>query len=99
MGRQAQEDINKLNEDQRNAFNAIINAIDGQGDKHLFFIDGPGGTGKSFLYNALIGLIRGERRKSVIVVASSGIAALLLTGGMTAHSVFKIPIPIFSDSV
>jgi hypothetical protein len=33
-----------------------------------------------------------------IAVASSGIAALLLVGGRTAHSTFKIPINIDADS-
>ena len=32
------------------------------------------------------------------MVASSGIASLLLPGGRTAHSKFKIPVPIFEDS-
>ena len=33
-----------------------------------------------------------------IAVASSGIAALLLNGGRTAHSRFKIPIKLTKDS-
>ncbi|CAG8778301.1 8548_t:CDS:1, partial [Rhizophagus irregularis] len=33
-----------------------------------------------------------------IAVASSGIAALLLNGGRTAHSRFKIPIKLFENS-
>ncbi|KAH1154189.1 hypothetical protein GYH30_049719 [Glycine max] len=36
--------------------------------------------------------------KIVIMVASSGIASLLLPGGRTAHSKFKIPVPVFEDS-
>ncbi|XP_028214934.1 uncharacterized protein LOC114396984 [Glycine soja] len=32
------------------------------------------------------------------MVASSGIASLLLPGGRTAHSKFKIPVPVFEDS-
>ncbi len=52
---------------------------------HLFFVDGPGGTGKTFLYNLILGRVRCERRIA-LVVASSGIAALLLDGGRTAHS-------------
>jgi len=36
--------------------------------------------------------------KIVIMVASSGIASLLFPGGRTAHSEFKIPVPIFEDS-
>ena len=35
----------------------------------------------------------------MLCVASSGIASLLLSGGQTAHSRFKIPIPIHEDSV
>ncbi|PIA49665.1 hypothetical protein AQUCO_01300438v1 [Aquilegia coerulea] len=38
-------------------------------------------------------------RHIVIMVASSGIASLLLTGGRTAHSVFKIPFEVLDDSV
>jgi hypothetical protein len=37
--------------------------------------------------------------KIVLCVASSGIAALLLIGGRTAHSVFKIPIPVHDQSL
>ncbi|KAG2048688.1 hypothetical protein BDR06DRAFT_866780, partial [Suillus hirtellus] len=36
--------------------------------------------------------------KIVLCVASSGIASLLLPGGCTAYSQFKIPIPIHEDS-
>ena len=35
----------------------------------------------------------------MLCVASSGIAALLLQGGRTAHSTFKIPIPCHESSV
>lgn len=37
--------------------------------------------------------------KSAIAVASSGIAATLLDGGITAHSKFRIPIAIHEDSI
>jgi uncharacterized radical SAM superfamily protein len=35
----------------------------------------------------------------VLVVASSGIASLLLSGGRTAHSRFKIPIDLHDESI
>src|SRR5437763_16702744 len=54
-----------------------------------FFIDGPSGTGKTFLYNVLLATIRSSGDIAVAVV-SSGIAALLIMGGRTAHSRFKI---------
>jgi len=57
-----------------------------------FFIDGLGGAGKTFLYNTLLSKIRSTRGGIAIAVAGSGIAALLLEGGRTAHSRFQIPI-------
>ena len=37
--------------------------------------------------------------KIVLIVASSGIASLLLPGGRTTHSKFKIPVPTLDNSV
>jgi hypothetical protein len=62
----------------------------------LFFLSGAGGTGKTFVYNSVASHLRGERC-IVLCVASSGISALLLQGGRTAHSVFKIPIDGLDD--
>jgi hypothetical protein len=59
-------------------------------DRRAFFVDGLGGTGKTFLYNCLLSTVRAQGWVA-IVVASSGIAALLLDKGHTAHSRFKIP--------
>jgi hypothetical protein len=66
--------------------------------KKIYFLDGPGGTGKTFLLNCIINRIRSEN-KIVLVVASSGIASTLLPGGRTAHSRFKIPFKLFDNSV
>jgi len=48
-------------------------------------------TGKTFVLNILLDTVR-ERGQIAIAVASSGVAALILHGGRTAHSRFKIPI-------
>jgi hypothetical protein len=40
----------RLNEDQQNAFTRIINSVVNNLGK-LFFLNGPGGTGKTFVYN------------------------------------------------
>jgi hypothetical protein len=50
-------------------------------------------TGKTFLYNLILSRTRADGGLA-IAVASSGIAALLLPGGRTAHSRFKIPIKL-----
>jgi hypothetical protein len=58
---------------------------------------GHGGTGKTFLWNAIIAKLRSEK-KIVLAVASLGVASLLLPRGHTAHSRFKIPFDI-NDTV
>ncbi|GBM71541.1 hypothetical protein AVEN_219403-1, partial [Araneus ventricosus] len=89
----------KLNEEQKLVFDIILKAIyDNKEDtSRLFFLDGPAGTGKTFLYNTLLHTTRGKGHH-VTTVASTGIAATLLNGGRTAHSVFKIPIVLNATS-
>ncbi len=85
----------QLNEDQTLAFQQIMQAIGETGDRQrCFFLDGPGGTGKTFVYNTLANVLIGQG-KSVICVASTGIAAtLLIPLGRTFHSQFKLFPPI-----
>ena len=80
-----------LSPGQKNAFETIINAIDNGESQKTFFLQGPAGTGKTFLYKTLCHKYRSEG-KIVLCAASSGIAALLLPNGRTSHSLFKIPI-------
>jgi len=54
---------------------------------------GPGGSGKTFTYNAIVEYVRGLG-KVAVCVASTGISSLLLEGGTTAHSRFKIPLNV-----
>ena len=56
------------------------------------------GTGKTFLYNEILARKRSQG-KIAIAVATSGIAANLLDGGQTAHSIFRIPLKVFKDTV
>ena len=42
-----------LNYGQRNAYNHVIQAIE-TANGSIVFLDGPGGTGKNYLYNALV---------------------------------------------
>lgn len=67
----------------------------------MFFLHGPTGTGKTYVYNTLCYALRGHADgpgKIVLCVASSEIAALLLMGGRTSHTTFKIPINITEQS-
>ncbi|CAN1240790.1 ATP-dependent DNA helicase PIF1 [Linum perenne] len=91
-----QLEVGKLNTEQRNAYDQIITSVEHK-QHQLFFVDGFGGTGKTFLWQVLSMKLRSEK-KVVICVATSGIAALLMTGGRTAHSRFHIPIDVDSTS-
>ena len=68
------ENVPKLNRDQLQIFNLLTNNqnpnIQIQHDK-LYFINGSGGTGKTFLYNTLLAYLR-FNKKIPIVIASSG---------------------------
>ncbi|KAI8605268.1 PIF1-like helicase-domain-containing protein [Dissophora ornata] len=94
----ARDNFLLLDTDQRRAFDTVMNAVQGQGWQRLLFVNGPGGTGKSLLYNTLIADIQGRRRKHVVVTASFEVAALIVHGSRTARSTFKVPIPILRDS-
>ena len=89
-------DSAQLNAEQRIAYDSICDAVDA-GNGGVFFLDGFGGTGKTFVINLTLAKVRSEG-KIALSVASSGIAATLLDGGTTAHSRFKIPIDIDVDS-
>nr|XP_027127530.1 uncharacterized protein LOC113743677 [Coffea arabica] len=82
--------IDLLNNDQKTAFDIITHAVFQK--KHgCFFVDGPGGTGKTFLYRALLAEAR-SKGFIALATASCGVAASILPGGRTAHSRFNIPL-------
>ena len=57
-----------------------------------FLLNGPGGTGKTYLYNYIITVCKARQIK-FSSSAWVGIAATLLEGGQTCHSTFKLPVP------
>jgi ATP-dependent DNA helicase PIF1 len=91
-----EEFFSKLNEEQLLAYHQIVDSVTNDLGK-MFFVDGFGGSGKTFLWNVLSFRFRSEG-KIVLNVASSGIASLLLPGGRTAHSQFGIPLVLTEES-
>jgi PIF1-like helicase len=71
---EAERSIAILNPQQLEAFTKIINGIDFPENLKLFYLIGPGGSGKTYLYNTLISFVRG-RGELVLAYASTGIAA------------------------
>ncbi|XP_058753699.1 uncharacterized protein LOC131626879 [Vicia villosa] len=86
-----------LTDEQRTVFNTIIGVVNNERGG-VFFLYGYGGTGKTYIWRTLASCIR-SRKQICLTVASSGIACLLLPGGRTAHSMFKIPIPTLEESI
>ncbi|XP_057440582.1 uncharacterized protein LOC130732585 [Lotus japonicus] len=88
--------FNKMNSGQAKVYDEIISAVN-KDNGGFFFVNGHGGTGKTFLWKTLTYRLRSEK-KIILNVASSGIASLLLPGGRTAHSLFCIPLNVNEDS-
>ncbi len=61
------------------------------------FVDGPSGTGKSFLYNCLIAFAK-VNRFSPLVMATTGLAASPING-ITVRKAFAVPIPCTEESL
>ncbi|XP_074282847.1 uncharacterized protein LOC141607394 [Silene latifolia] len=81
-----------LNEEQLLAYDTIYRRVT-ENRTGSFFLDDPGGTGKTFLYTTLLANLR-ARGLICLAVASSGIATANLPGGRTSNSRFKIPLDI-----
>jgi hypothetical protein len=84
--------IESLNDGQRAAYDGVINAYAAHHAK-VIFIDGPGGTSKTYTENLIWNVVH-SHGNIALPVASSGIAALLLSGGRMAHSYLKISIAL-----
>jgi hypothetical protein len=84
--------VPKLNDQQKNVYDIIMQAVQNEAGG-LYFLDAPGGTGKTFVISLILANIR-VQGKIALALASSGIAATLLDGGRTAHSALKLPLNV-----
>jgi hypothetical protein len=89
--------VHNLNMEQLSGFKEIIDHVINR-KARVFFVDDPGGIGKTFLYRCLIATIHLEGLIAV-ATATSGIAASIMPSGRTTHSVFKMPIKISDGSI
>ncbi|MCH79297.1 helicase-like protein [Trifolium medium] len=85
-----------LTDELKAIYEKIIDAVNRQ-QGGVFFLHGYGGNGKTFMWRTLASALRAQK-KIVLTVATSEIAFLLLSGGRTAHSKFKIPVPTLENS-
>ncbi|XP_004501122.1 uncharacterized protein, partial [Cicer arietinum] len=82
--------LSSLTAEQRSVYDQIIASVM-TNSGGFYFLYGYGGTGKTFIWRTLSAALRSQG-SIVLNIASSGIAALLLPGGKTAHSALKIPL-------
>ncbi|XP_064215709.1 uncharacterized protein LOC107398926 [Tribolium castaneum] len=107
-GANENDDINeavaRLNHDQLVAYNAIIAALQdnlqtGRAERNVFYVDGPGGTGKTYLYNVIQRVVRERLHQTYIAMAWTGMAATLLKEGKTVHKSFRLPLLLTETTV
>ncbi|XP_076039427.1 uncharacterized protein LOC143024501 [Oratosquilla oratoria] len=96
-------DMSSLNIEQRQIFNAVVASARSvqrgeQTENKSFYVDAPGGSGKMYLFNKLYEYLNGNNIKTN-TSAWTGIAATLLRGGKTLHSIFNLPVPLNETSV
>ena len=78
---------------------AVVEKLAGtQPEKHCFFLNGPGGTGKTFVYLRVLDACH-ELGAVSLASASTGIASMNFPNGVTVHSLFGLPSPMDSHAV
>ncbi|XP_044005460.1 uncharacterized protein LOC122850368 [Aphidius gifuensis] len=65
--------------------------------KKCYYVDGPGGSGKTFIYTTLYHLLISKGKK-ICTMSFTGVSAILLPNGKTVHNAFGLPVPLFADS-
>ncbi|KAJ1689867.1 hypothetical protein LUZ63_014022 [Rhynchospora breviuscula] len=88
--------LSGLNTEHKAVLDAVIQSVHSR-QGQLFFVYGHGGTGKTFVWQAITAVLISQGRV-VLTVASSGLSSLLLQGGVTAYSRFKIPLKLREGS-
>ncbi|XP_062104259.1 uncharacterized protein LOC133815434 [Humulus lupulus] len=89
--------VSMLNKEQKYAYDIILKKVFSN-QAGAFFIDGPGGAGKTCLYNAILATVR-SKKLIALATASSRVSATILSGGRTAHSRFKILLEIDQNCI
>ena len=95
-----QETTPLFTQEQSAIYNDVLEAVK-HGNSLLTFIDARGGCGKTFLLNAILAGVRTLEPAGCVALAmaTTGIAANLLTLGRTFHSRMKAPLSVTKDSM
>jgi len=83
-------DYARMTAAQRALYDELLAAVSAQ-KGGVYFIQAPGGTGKSFVLRALLRRVRASEHVA-LAMASSGISATVYELGHTAHSAALLPV-------
>lgn len=96
-----QHQYNQLNEKQKEIVDKILEVVISEDKTKLsntcFYLDGPGGSGKTYVYTTLYHLLKSKGKK-ICTMSFTGVSAILLPEGKTVHRSFGLPVPLFSES-
>lgn len=95
LAERVRSNVPLLNAEQKIVYDSLMQVVDDE-TGGIYFLDAPGGTGKTFVISLILATIR-SLSQIALAVASSGIAATLLEGGRTAHSALKLPMNLLTD--
>ena len=90
-----EEVVPMFTHDQNKIYNIVLEAVK-KNQSLWVFIDARGGCGKTFLLNAILAAVRSLEPSGCVALAmaTTGIAANLLSLGRTFHSRLKAPLKI-----
>ena len=93
-----QEKLLQFTSEQQAIFDVVLEAVNNELELCLF-IDARGGCGKTYLLNTILSAVRAINGGSIaLAMATTGIAANLLSLGRTFHSRLKAPLTPSADS-
>ena len=96
MSKRVNQNYPHFNPEQKLAFDKVVDSAKNNKGK-IFLLHSAGGCRKTYVSNIIAAAICADGDITLCAV-SSAIAALLLQASQTAHSCFKIPIPIDDSS-
>ena len=88
-----------LTSEQHHLVQCVLQSVMGgeESVSRLHYVDAPGGSGKTYIFNMLSAHLRYQNLKGACA-AWTGIATTLMICGRTVHSLFKLPVPVLENS-
>lgn len=91
-----------MNEMQKKFVNKVFKKLkrikEGKKKRASYYVDGIGGSGKTFVFRALCHMLRGKGCRFKCM-AFTGVAATLLPAGQTIHRTFRFGVPLLPGCV